>query len=246
MEQTARHRVPFAALEPFLPVSNRCRVLGTNTPTLRRVKVDGLLPSIAERWCARLGLDPATVWSDWLTADQEVEARFWAKVNKNGPVIRPELGACWIWTGATHSFGYGVFRGRAKNYLAHDYSLSLITPRPVGMEACHACDNPPCVRPDHLRWGTHLSNVHEAVERDRHMRGTRFPLARLSDIAVIAIRESYAAGTTLPELSRIYGVGSAHLSTVVNGKTWKHIGGLISVRSGKGARTKEERACRTT
>ena len=27
------------------------------------------------------------------------DLRFWANVNKKGPVVRPELGRCWVWTG---------------------------------------------------------------------------------------------------------------------------------------------------
>ena len=40
-----------------------------------------------------------------------LEDRFWAKVDKNGPVPahRPELGPCWIWTAARFKRGYGKF-----------------------------------------------------------------------------------------------------------------------------------------
>jgi hypothetical protein len=36
---------------------------------------------------------------------------FWFKVNKEGPVPahRPELGPCWLWTGAHHKDGRGLF-----------------------------------------------------------------------------------------------------------------------------------------
>jgi hypothetical protein len=34
--------------------------------------------------------------------------RFWAKVRKDGPVLKPELGPCWIWVGGHASSGYGV------------------------------------------------------------------------------------------------------------------------------------------
>lgn len=36
---------------------------------------------------------------------QTYEQRFWAKVDKNGPVVRPELGPCWIWTGNRDPWG---------------------------------------------------------------------------------------------------------------------------------------------
>ena len=43
--------------------------------------------------------------------NERVAARFWAKVNKDGPIPahHPELGPCWIWTAATDPKGYGRF-----------------------------------------------------------------------------------------------------------------------------------------
>ncbi len=39
-----------------------------------------------------------------------VHQRFWAKVDKNGPVSAhaPSLGQCWLWTGCVLN-GYGQF-----------------------------------------------------------------------------------------------------------------------------------------
>lgn len=39
------------------------------------------------------------------------EERFWAHVNKSGPVPghRVELGPCWVWQGAPNDAGYGMF-----------------------------------------------------------------------------------------------------------------------------------------
>src|SRR5690349_16006693 len=40
-------------------------------------------------------------------------ARFWDKVDKNGPIPlhRPELGACWLWTAHIATSGYGRLGG---------------------------------------------------------------------------------------------------------------------------------------
>ena len=40
--------------------------------------------------------------------DEKTIARFWSKVDKNGPVPAhcPELGPCWVWTGEKRK-GYG-------------------------------------------------------------------------------------------------------------------------------------------
>lgn len=37
-------------------------------------------------------------------ADRE---RFWSKVNKAGPVVKAELGACWSWEAGKNGKGYG-------------------------------------------------------------------------------------------------------------------------------------------
>jgi len=37
-----------------------------------------------------------------------------------------------------------------------------------GLWALHSCDNPGCVNPDHLRWGTELDNIKDAIARRKH------------------------------------------------------------------------------
>lgn len=42
------------------------------------------------------------------------DQRFWAKVNKDGPIPihRPDLGQCWVWTGESrHGYGFIRFAG---------------------------------------------------------------------------------------------------------------------------------------
>lgn len=83
------------------------------------------------------------------------EQRFWAKVDKGGPIPdrRPELGPCWVWMGATADGGYGSFRvdGGRRTVTAHRWGyLNFVGPIPDGLHLDHLCHNPPCVRPDHL------------------------------------------------------------------------------------------------
>lgn len=91
----------------------------------------------------------------------EIE-RFWQYVQK-GP-------GCWLWTGTRTTRGYGMFSldGHRKRP-AHRYSLELALGEklPTHIYACHHCDNPPCVRPDHLYAGTQADNMADAKARGR-------------------------------------------------------------------------------
>lgn len=76
------------------------------------------------------------------------EARFWSKVDKNGPIPerRPDLGPCWVWTCKTDRAGYGQFPVGGSTAYAHrwicEFEAGLI---PDGYEVDHLCKNTSCV-----------------------------------------------------------------------------------------------------
>lgn len=88
--------------------------------------------------------------------------RFWAKVEKTP--------TCWEWRGATVT-GYGhISMGGVlgKIRLAHRISWEMHNgPIPDGLHVCHRCDNPKCVRPDHLFLGTDLDNAQDRDAKGR-------------------------------------------------------------------------------
>jgi hypothetical protein len=89
------------------------------------------------------------------------EAAFWSRVDKDGPIPehRPELGPCWMWTGAL-SHGYGRMTIARKSVAAHRFAYELLVgPIPDGTEPDHLCVNPPCVNPAHLEPVTHQENM---------------------------------------------------------------------------------------
>lgn len=93
--------------------------------------------------------------------------RFWANVDKDGPVPEhmPHLGPCWVWLGRRRAKGYGVFlRGSD----AHHFSWVVHNgPVPARLWVLHRCDNPSCVRPSHLFVGTPSDNVQDMLAKGR-------------------------------------------------------------------------------
>ena len=78
---------------------------------------------------------------------------------------------CWLWQGPINNQGYGRFviyqGGREFRRLAHRYMLEMRGHDLVGRVVMHTCDTPRCVNPDHLRVGTQLDNMRDAITKGR-------------------------------------------------------------------------------
>ena len=96
------------------------------------------------------------------------EERFWANVNKNGPVpaYRPALGPCWLWTASVHrkKGGYGRLGVNGRYVLAHCFAYELLVgPVRDGLELDHLCRVTRCVNPAHLEPVTHAVNMDRGI-----------------------------------------------------------------------------------
>jgi hypothetical protein len=143
------------------------------------------------------------------------EARFWEKVDRSGE--------CWTWLPMVAGQRYGRVRLAGQKLLAHRVAYELeVGPIPLGLEILHGCDNDACVRPSHLRVGTHAQNMQDASAKGRIAHGERVGKARLTAASVLAIREARARGVTTVELGRVFGVNSGTISRAARGDTWAH------------------------
>jgi hypothetical protein len=90
--------------------------------------------------------------------------------------VSPEPNSgCWLWTGGTRGGKsgrpYGLFYCDGVDHYAHRRALQLFRSTDVaGKLVTHSCDVNFCVNPDHLRIGTHATNVQEAWDRGRQTR----------------------------------------------------------------------------
>jgi hypothetical protein len=133
-------------------------------------------------------------------------------------------GECWVWTAGRTALGYGQLWFDGRMWYAHR-CMWIVTygPIPAGMEIAHACDNPPCLRPDHLFLASHRENLADAVRKGRVERGNRHHAAKLTEEDIPAIRALIRDGRTRREVASRYGVSRWTIGEVVHGRAWKHV-----------------------
>ena len=143
--------------------------------------------------------------------------RFWPKVNKTD--------GCWLWTGTTSAFGHGNIRRTGSNRPvgAHRFSYELHHGAiPDGLWVLHRCDNPRCVRPDHLFLGTPKDNMQDMASKGRSggQIGEAHHHAKLTKLAVLAI-----LGDKRPhaEIARDYNISSSYVCMIKQRRRWAHV-----------------------
>lgn len=133
--------------------------------------------------------------------------RFWPKVDKSGD--------CWEWAAARDGCGYGLFRRSDRVKRAHIVSWEMGNgPVPAGMEVCHGCDNPPCVRPDHLFIGTKSANQIDSSRKGRRSN----QILSVADVEFIR-----SSRLTRSELAARFGVKPGTIGCVLRREIWGHV-----------------------
>ena len=85
-------------------------------------------------------------------------------------IYRCPMSGCWLWDGyVAPQNGYGLIAiGNRRMMRAHRFAWKLYRgPIPEGLWVLHRCDNPDCVRPDHLFLGTAKDNSQDMLRKGR-------------------------------------------------------------------------------
>lgn len=145
--------------------------------------------------------------------------RFFQKVNTHG--FDPD--ACWEWTGASKSNGYGNARFNGINWPAHRLAYFLFVSPNVAdfLDVCHTCDNRCCVNPDHLFLGTRADNMADMKAKGRGAGGNR---KHLSERQVQEIRQRLAAGHQPRRIANQMNVNYGTVTAIKEGRSYVGIG----------------------
>ena len=154
-----------------------------------------------------------------LTLETEKD-QFWTSVDKTN--------GCWECVKGIGKDGYPIFQYRGKlkraNRMVWEWMNGEI---PKGYYICHSCDNPKCVKPEHLFAGTPKQN-----SADRDAKGRRLPpkgelngRAKLTKNNVMFIRSLKRIIPCLRNIAfaKLYGVDHTVISNVILRKTWSHV-----------------------
>jgi hypothetical protein len=147
----------------------------------------------------------------------------------NSKVLKTET--CHIWQGAKVGSGpvkYGKFCSKTTPpkviLLAHRWIFEQTHGSiPDGMFVLHKCDNPSCVRIDHLFLGTPKQNTEDMLSKKRHFarNGELSGQAKLSDKKVALIRRLAFDGEDRESLAKRFGVCLTTIRSAILGLTWR-------------------------
>jgi hypothetical protein len=135
----------------------------------------------------------------------------------------------WPWerTQSVGKLDYGRVWVDGRRVPAHRWVYEqLVGAIPEGRQIAHRCDNPICVRPDHLFVATPKENMHDASVKGRmrgnrtnHVSGEAHYNHKLTDKEVAQIRRSYLTGqTTTRDLALLFTVNQATIWRILQGK----------------------------
>lgn len=164
------------------------------------------------------------------------EASFWSLVDMN---FLP--GSCWSWKGHSGG-GYGRFKvagGRsAASRVAYALAWGYV---PTDAFVCHKCDNPNCVRPEHLFLGSAGDNSDDKVRKGRQPSGSSVGTAILTEAQVADVFRRIMAGESRGAIAKHFGVAKRTVQKITLGHNWKHLRAQLGIEALRGQRRNPKR-----
>lgn len=152
----------------------------------------------------------------------DVSAAFWNRVEKGA--------GCWLWTGPRFRdnrglLTYGRLTIKGHRVYAHRIAYAITYGDPGGKGVLHRCDNPPCVRPEHLFLGTQAENNRdmEVKGRARHLCGEAHYAAKMTEDGVRELRRRRVAGESLGSLARAFKLSKRTVLAIVRLEAWASV-----------------------
>ena len=191
---------------------------------LREIQTKYLAGTIKNHLAKEYGVQHDTITKILKTNIPEnfitVSPNFLGEIQDNG---------CIIFQGAKDASGYGRYlkNGKSKSVTRAVLAKKLGCEIPTSMDACHTCDNPSCINPEHLWGGTRSQNSLDASKKGR-TQGKSHPLsnAKLDWEKVREIRQKLAAaaGERVKDVAQEYSVGRKTIHCIKYHVTWKEEG----------------------
>ena len=127
---------------------------------------------------------------------------------------------CWLWL-STMSNGRAMIWEPGMTTAARVAWKLFRGPIPFGMDILHRCDNPLCVNPDHLFFGTAKDNVADMVAKNRYTkikpRGEKHGNTKLTDRDFLEIFQ-LRGHMFVWEIAQAYGITPAYVSHIQLGR----------------------------
>jgi hypothetical protein len=142
-------------------------------------------------------------------------ARFLAQVDIKGE------NDCWPWRGWKDKWGYSTFRIGPKKYLSHRVSLAIVGIKSNHLEVRHLCNNPNCVNPRHLQFGTHKENGLDAKLVGK-TQGSKNYCAKLTELDIPIIR-NLAKKISHTNIGQLFRVSHQTIDYIISNKAWTHV-----------------------
>jgi hypothetical protein len=98
---------------------------------------------------------------------------------------------------------------------------------PAGLQVLHQCDNPPCVRPEHLFLGTNRDNMQDRARKGHYQyqrESLNNPHRKLSPEDVGHIRAAYSTDKHNGyELAQRFGISDSQVYEIVHYRVWRGV-----------------------